>query len=204
MLAWCVECWRTSPLHMIKIPSWLDQPIGVGRGSLLTIHLEHPTVARTHAQLQWRTADELWVSDTNSPNGTRLNGQRITSARVVDGQLLSFGVPRLLFLFGDDAEARAQHVATRMATHDPITQLPLASRAAILFEIPEFAPMFERHGEIVSQHLEQLVGATLQTMFAGHPALTWLKPGAFGLPVPLDAGQTAHLLARIASAPKSS
>jgi FHA domain len=201
MLACCVECWRGSPLHVIEIPYWLDRPIAIGRMVGHLVMFNHQTVARTMALLRWRSADELWITNTNSTNGTRLNGQPIDSIQIVDGLELSFGVPRLVFFCGEGAKARAHYFIKSMDSTDPVTRLPMASGAAFKFEMPHYDTLVSQHGEMAAERLEQLIGATLQVMFAGHPQLTWLSPGAFGLPAAVDVGQHVRLTEQIANTP---
>jgi len=69
----------------------------VGRSSEADVCLPDAEVSRRHALL-WQEAGGIWVADLGSSNGTRLNGESIPEvAEVVDGDLLSFGVPSLVF-----------------------------------------------------------------------------------------------------------
>jgi pSer/pThr/pTyr-binding forkhead associated (FHA) protein len=72
----------------------------VGRDEAAAIRIDEPLVSRCHARIERR--GEGWVvSDLDSTNFTRVNGQRVRSECVLaDGDELSFGRARCRFLIG--------------------------------------------------------------------------------------------------------
>lgn len=68
----------------------------VGREADATIRCDAPGVSRYHAKLVVAGADVV-VEDLGSKNGTFVNGQRVTSARLADGDELRLGTARLVF-----------------------------------------------------------------------------------------------------------
>ena len=74
----------------------------VGRSLSAHIRFDDPTVSRRHAMLVQRE-DGLHVLDDRSLNGVFVDGERITSRRVQDGDELVVGRHRLLVLIGEGA-----------------------------------------------------------------------------------------------------
>ena len=71
--------------------------ITIGRAPTSDIWLTDPSVSRTHARLE-RSHGEPWsVVDTNSVNGTFVNGERVQIAAVSDGDRITIGDCRLRF-----------------------------------------------------------------------------------------------------------
>jgi len=68
----------------------------VGRAADVAVRLTDESVSRRHAILTV-TADGVTLVDLGSHNGSRINGQRVTSARLMDGDELLFGDSRALF-----------------------------------------------------------------------------------------------------------
>jgi FHA domain-containing protein/type III secretion system (T3SS) inner membrane Yop/YscD-like protein len=75
----------------------LRQPVTViGRGADVGVRLADQAVSRRHAEI--RVSDDgTSVSDLKSTNGTLLNGARVTTAALVDGDELRVGETVLIF-----------------------------------------------------------------------------------------------------------
>lgn len=69
---------------------WHGKSLTLGRAPSNDLVLDHEGVSAYHARIEWRK-DAFWVVDLNSTNGTRLNGEKITEARLRDGDALRFG-----------------------------------------------------------------------------------------------------------------
>ena len=63
----------------------------IGRHSGNDIVISEPTVSRQHACIA-RKGRNLIVSDRGSANGTSLNGNKVLSANLKDGDIVSIGV----------------------------------------------------------------------------------------------------------------
>lgn len=75
------------PIRRIVINA---SPFVVGRLANASLPLETRSVSKCHAELLW-DGDTLLLQDTNSTNGTYVNGQRITCAtRLKEGDLVQF------------------------------------------------------------------------------------------------------------------
>lgn len=64
----------------------------IGRTQSADIHLNVPVVSRQHARLA-RVGNEYWIIDLSSTNGTKVNGHRISSIALRDGDIITFGTP---------------------------------------------------------------------------------------------------------------
>ena len=64
----------------------------IGRTQSADIQLDAPVVSRQHARLA-RIGNEYWLVDLSSTNGTKVNGQRINSVALRDGDRITFGTP---------------------------------------------------------------------------------------------------------------
>jgi hypothetical protein len=75
---------RTGPLRDACFPL-VRQTIALGRSSRCDITLPDAQASRQHARLEWRR-DGLYLVDTQSTNGTYVNGRRIYQARLQGGE----------------------------------------------------------------------------------------------------------------------
>jgi len=75
---------HTGPLQGSRIP--VARPmLALGRSARCDITLPDPQASRQHARLEWRH-DGLYLLDTNSTNGTYVNGYRIGQVRLRGGE----------------------------------------------------------------------------------------------------------------------
>jgi len=56
-------------------------------------------VSRKHARIQMQ-ADQIWIEDLGSTNGTFVDGERVTSAELYDGARIRLGGLDLVFRYG--------------------------------------------------------------------------------------------------------
>lgn len=76
----------------------LDLPVtSVGRNPDCHISLDDVTVSRRHAEFR-RQSPEVQIVDLGSLNGTYVNGQPVQSALLANGDEISIGNYRLVFL----------------------------------------------------------------------------------------------------------
>jgi HD-GYP domain-containing protein (c-di-GMP phosphodiesterase class II) len=70
-------------------------PVTVGRLPQCQLVLEHAQVSRTHARLEWLSAEKRWrVGDAGSQGGTRVNGRRLAQGEIAvleHGDQVAFG-----------------------------------------------------------------------------------------------------------------
>lgn len=73
--------------------------VTVGRNGKADILLDDVTVSRQHAEVE-KTADRYVVRDVGSLNGTWLNGVRIDTSELQDGDEVQIGRFKLVFFHG--------------------------------------------------------------------------------------------------------
>lgn len=73
------------------VPHELTEPVTtIGRAPENTMQLEDPSVSGRHAQLE-QVGEDYQLSDLNSTNGTRVNGELITTVTLRVGDRIRFG-----------------------------------------------------------------------------------------------------------------
>src|SRR6266849_7566922 len=86
----------------------LATPVSIGREEGNLLRLNDERVSRFHAKIQFDNG-EMILTDLESTNGTRVNGNVVQIRRLRPGDRI--GVGRSLLLFGSDAEIAARQAA---------------------------------------------------------------------------------------------
>jgi len=96
----------------------------LGRGADVEIRIDDEGISRKHARFVATTPGCFRVDDLGSRNGTFVNGERIVSAELKDGDKVSLGSTAvLLFSLQDEAEEQFTVRLLEAATHDGLTRL---------------------------------------------------------------------------------
>lgn len=69
----------------------------LGRSADADCPIPDPNVSRRHAELRQRTSGAWEIVDLNSTNGVKVNGRRITSARLEEGDRVTIGTTTFRF-----------------------------------------------------------------------------------------------------------
>jgi hypothetical protein len=77
-------------------------PLVIGREPGLDLVVDDPSVSRTHARLEPRPDGVYRLTDLGSSNGTFVNGVRLQSGPVHNGDRVQLGNVVFLFLTGED------------------------------------------------------------------------------------------------------
>jgi two-component system cell cycle response regulator len=94
----------------------------LGRATGATVRLEDDGISRNHAKVVMR-GDELWIEDLGSQNGTFINGIKITTQALKDGDKIQVGATTILkFTYHDDLDDRFQQKMYDAALHDGLTK----------------------------------------------------------------------------------
>lgn len=96
-------------------------PAVVGRAPDVELTIDDLAVSRRHAQVE-RGPDGFLVRDLGSTNGVFVNGLRVESQTLRDGDRIQIGTSAILkFCFQDDLEASLQRKLYDSATRDSLT-----------------------------------------------------------------------------------
>jgi len=99
-----------------EFPVTPDKAIVVGRSSDLDMVLVEDMVSRKHARIAMQ-ADQIWIEDLGSTNGTFVNGEKIKRTRLKEGDRVLIGTSILKLIAGDgaadntDAKMQLENVA---------------------------------------------------------------------------------------------
>ena len=83
-----------------EFPIVPDKQIIVGRSSDLDMVLVEDMVSRKHARIAMQ-ADQIWIEDLGSTNGTFVNGEKIKRARLKEGDRVLIGTSILKVIAGE-------------------------------------------------------------------------------------------------------
>jgi len=104
-----------------EFPVAPDKQILIGRSSDLDMVLVEDMVSRKHARIAMQ-ADQIWIEDLGSTNGTFVNGEKIKRARLKEGDRVLIGTSILKLIAGDaprdgmDAKRELENVAQARRT----------------------------------------------------------------------------------------
>lgn len=93
----------------------------LGRDAQCSLQIIDGSVSRLHAHIEPRTEGGYRLSDLNSRNGTFVNGNRITSSDLKDGDYVQLGECVFRFLAGDNVEAGYHDEIRRLTLLDALT-----------------------------------------------------------------------------------
>jgi diguanylate cyclase (GGDEF)-like protein len=98
----------------------------LGRSSLASHYINAPSVSRQHARIDLvKEADRevFSITDLKSSNGTRVNGEQITAARLHNGDRVRLGDVLFKFVLQDEIEAQYHQQVHRLIHYDQLTGL---------------------------------------------------------------------------------
>ena len=103
---------RELPIVGVQKVVFEGEQLTIGRDAGNDVVLADPNVSRVHAEVT-RSGDVVELVDLGSRNGTRLNGEPVTRARLEPGAEIGIGPYRLVF-DGGSFLARDDHGALRL------------------------------------------------------------------------------------------
>ncbi len=105
----------------------LDPPVTIGREEGNLVRLNDERVSRFHAKVQHDQGD-LILTDLESTNGTRVNGNVIQIRRLRVGDCITLG--RSVLIYGSNEEISARLAALSSTTGTPLMQTGSGVRSA--------------------------------------------------------------------------
>lgn len=119
--------------ELIAVPIPLDrEDVILGRALEADVRVNDFQVSRQHARISTVEgsdgADEYFVHDLDSRNGTFLNGRRIRREKLENGDKITIGETILRFDLLDEIDREYQRQIHRLISHDDLTGL-LSSRS---------------------------------------------------------------------------
>ncbi|KAF9292488.1 Kanadaptin [Linnemannia elongata] len=104
-----------------KIKAPLKEFLTIGRLPMCDLEMEHPSLSRYHAVIQFKSSGETFLYDLNSSHGTKLNKAKIPPqmhVKIKPGDQLRFGESTRIYLFQTeevvDQEEEEREVVRKM------------------------------------------------------------------------------------------
>ena len=172
-------------LLAVQIPLDREQ-VTLGRALDADIRVNDPRASRLHARINSERNEETGetkyrLSDLESTNGTLLNGKRIESAFLQDGDKFEIGEQLIRFEMLDEIDREFQQQIHRLLVHDELTGLLTsksffselrreAARAeaedmpfcVLMMDIDHFKDVNDTYGHLVGSETLEEVGAVIK------------------------------------------
>lgn len=121
----------------------------IGRGAEVQIRIEDDGISRKHARFVQVAPGRFRLDDLGSRNGTFVNGERVASAELKDGDKVQVGSTAvLLFSLQDELEEQFTLRMFESATHDGLTRL--LNKNFFLVELDKALSYAKRYAEPLS------------------------------------------------------
>jgi diguanylate cyclase (GGDEF)-like protein len=182
--------------ELIAVPIPLErEEVILGRSLGADVRVNDSKAYRKHARInvherEGSAIDEYILTDLNSRNGTFLNGQRITSQALSNGDKITIGDHILRFELLDEIDREYQRQIHRLISHDDLTGLLSgrsffselrreASRArsegrpfcVLMMDLDHFKGVNDTYGHLTgSRTLEELASCIVNNLRSGDAA----------------------------------
>ncbi|MBI3185587.1 MAG: GGDEF domain-containing protein [Myxococcales bacterium] len=153
----------------------------IGRGNDTDVHLADDGISRRHAKVSIGPDGSVIVSDMGSTNGTFLNGERVATKALQDGDKIQVGTATILkFSYQDALDEAVQKNLYESATRDGLTQLHnkkyftealakefahalrhQAPLALLMLDVDHFKKVNDTYGHPAGDYVLQTLGAKL-------------------------------------------
>jgi two-component system cell cycle response regulator len=180
--------------ELIAVPIPLErEEVILGRALAADVRVNDTKVSRKHAKItvnEGPGSNEYVLTDLNSRNGTYLNGQRVKSQVLRNGDKIAIGDHILRFDLLDEIDREYQRTIHRLISHDDLTGL-LSSRSffselrresgrakaenrpfcVLMMDLDHFKEVNDTYGHLTgSKTLEELASCIIQNLRSGDAA----------------------------------
>lgn len=174
----------------------------IGRSTKADLVIDQEAVSRDHARIEYVLGRHV-ILDVRSSNGVFVNEARVSDKKLEDGDRIRIGRTLLVFMRGQNIEARYQDELHRLMTADPVTQVynkryfhealerehGRASRgedelSLVLFDVDDFDGIQVAEGPLTSDAALRELAAAVKVSLRPKDILGRLGEGSFGLILP--------------------
>lgn len=180
-----------------------DVPVVIGRSPRADFHLDHPSISREHCTVREEVLGAS-IRDLDSKNGVLVNGMRVRSAMLSDGDHVLLGDVLLKFVAGGTQEAHYHQALYGLANVDSLTQLltrrafrervdEAVSRAGgvtnaqlsfVIFDLDHFKQINDLVGHDAGDATLRRMSATLRRQLRAHDVAGRLGGDEFAVLLP--------------------
>lgn len=147
-----------------------EELITIGRSAENAVQIDDPSVSGRHAQLH-RVGETFHLQDLDSTNGTRVNGEAISSAALKVGDRIRFGKVEACF----ECEVAAEISAAPLATSAEVRPAEISARPAD-FENASPFPRRQKEKDAARLALFGFALVALLVFIASMLALAQMRP----------------------------
>jgi diguanylate cyclase (GGDEF)-like protein len=158
----------------------------LGRGEGAHLQIPDEGVSRRHARIEilWdrdRRVQRIFIRDLGSTNGTLVNGERVSSADLREGDKIRLGDTVLKFVLQDDLDARFHQEVHNRIAYDQLTGLLTKEflyvametelkrcgkyglpMAVLMMDLDRFKQVNDRYGHLMGSHVLSEVGGLIR------------------------------------------
>jgi hypothetical protein len=173
---------RITKARIIDLPSRDGIALAIGSAKTGALVLDDPDISKHHAKVTVTAAGHQ-IEDLGAMAGVVINDQPIAAATLLrDGDELRLGSLLFRYLIGADAATRAADAVADLATHDPVSRLPIgaAPDAALLRPIG-WRELVETRGAIAALQAQRELGRRLAAQRGGPDQITSVDGWCFAV-----------------------